>query len=82
MAIQLIMPKLGLTMTEGLLATWLVEEGQEVKKGQPLFEIETDKIVTEALAEADGILQVVEKAGSTVPVLGVVGYILTPGERA
>jgi len=75
------MPKLGLTMSEGVLVNWLAESGSRVEKGQPLFEIETDKMLTEATAEADGILHTVAVAGSTVAVLEVVGYLLDPGEE-
>jgi pyruvate dehydrogenase E2 component (dihydrolipoamide acetyltransferase) len=74
------MPKLGLTMTEGVLTSWLAENGAEVIKGQPLFEIETDKMTTEASAEADGILHTVAEAGAAVPVLALVAYLLAPGE--
>jgi pyruvate dehydrogenase E2 component (dihydrolipoamide acetyltransferase) len=81
MAFEVTMPKLGLTMTEGVLTRWLVADGAEVKKGQPIFEIETDKVVNESPADADGILRVVAQAGSTVQVMGLVGYILAPGEE-
>ena len=80
MAVEVTMPKLGLTMTEGVLVRWLVMDGAEVKQGQPIFEIETDKVVNEAQADADGILRVLVDAGATVPVMGLVGYILAPGE--
>jgi len=43
------MPKLGLTMTEGIITRWLKEEGDQVKKGELLFEIETDKINSEVV---------------------------------
>jgi pyruvate dehydrogenase E2 component (dihydrolipoamide acetyltransferase) len=80
MAVEVTMPKLGLTMTEGVLVRWLVSDGAEVKRGQPIFEIETDKVVNEAQADANGVLRVVVEAGETVPVMGLVGYILAPGE--
>lgn len=80
MAVSVTMPKLGLTMTEGVLIRWLVADRAEVKKGQPIFEVETDKVVNEAQADADGILRIVVEAGATVPVMGLVGYILAPGE--
>ena len=57
MAVEVTMPKLGLTMTEGVLTRWLVADGTGVKKGQPIFEVETDKVVNEAQADADGILR-------------------------
>jgi len=80
MSTKVVMPKLGLTMTEGLLVRWLVEDGAEIKKGQPIFEVETDKVVNEAQADVDGVLRIVVDAGSTIPVMGLVGYILAPGE--
>jgi pyruvate dehydrogenase E2 component (dihydrolipoamide acetyltransferase) len=75
------MPKLGLTMSEGVLTSWLAENGAAISKGQPLFEIETDKMTSEASAEAAGILHVVAEAGETVAVLKVVAYLLAPGEQ-
>jgi len=81
MAVKVTMPKLGLTMTEGVLIQWLVGDGTEVRKGQPIFQIETDKVVNDAQADADGILRIVVDAGATVPVMGLVGYILAPGEE-
>jgi pyruvate dehydrogenase E2 component (dihydrolipoamide acetyltransferase) len=80
MATEVTMPKLGLTMTEGTLTDWLVDDGSEVKKGQAIFEIETEKVTTEAEAPADGTLRITVQAGTTVPVTGVVGYVLAPGE--
>jgi pyruvate dehydrogenase E2 component (dihydrolipoamide acetyltransferase) len=80
MATEVTMPKLGLTMTEGTLTNWLVDDGSEVKKGQAIFEIETEKVTTEAEAPADGTLRITVQAGTTVPVMGVVGYVLAPGE--
>lgn len=81
MAVEVTMPKLGLTMSEGLLARWLVADGEHVTKGQPIFEIETDKASVEAEAAVDGVLSVAVEAGSVIPVMGVVGYILAPGEK-
>ncbi|MCZ2146887.1 MAG: hypothetical protein LC126_03830 [Bryobacterales bacterium] len=81
MPVQLTMPKLGLTMTEGVLSRWVAREGQEISKGQMLFEVETDKLVMEVEAEAGGVLHIAAEEGTTVPVLGVVGYLLTPGEE-
>jgi pyruvate/2-oxoglutarate dehydrogenase complex dihydrolipoamide acyltransferase (E2) component len=81
MAVKVVMPKLGLTMTEGVLTRWLVQNGTGVKKGQPIFEVETDKVVNEAQADADGVLRIVVDAGASVPVMGLVGYILAPGEE-
>jgi pyruvate dehydrogenase E2 component (dihydrolipoamide acetyltransferase) len=80
MAQDVIMPKMGLTMTEGLVVEWLVEDGATVTTGQPVFVAETDKVNVEVEAEADGVLVRVVEAGETVPIETVVGWILRPGE--
>lgn len=68
-AAPIVMPKLGLTMSEGLLAEWQVAPGDEVAPGQILFVVETDKIANEVQAPAAGrILEVLVAAGETVPV--------------
>jgi pyruvate dehydrogenase E2 component (dihydrolipoamide acetyltransferase) len=65
----LLMPKLGLTMTEGVLASWAVKVGTQVRTGDVLFTVETDKIATEVEARADGeILSIDVFEGETVPV--------------
>ena len=65
----IIMPKLGLTMTEGLLAEWSVAPGDEVRAGDVLFIVETDKISTEVEARGDGrIIELLVKPGETVEV--------------
>lgn len=63
------MPKLRPDMQEGVLCAWLKEEGDEVKAGEPLFEIETDKVVNQIESTESGILkkQVFEE-GDTVQV--------------
>ena len=82
MAKKVIMPKLGLTMTEGKLVEWIKKEGEEVKKGDILFRVETDKLTNDIEAMDEGILRksVVEE-GETVPCLGTVGIIGTADEN-
>ena len=76
MATDLLMPKLGLTMTEGVLLEWKARPGDAVAKGQLLYVVETDKIATEVEAESDGILEAQLIAeGETVPVGAVVGRL-------
>lgn len=66
---KITMPKLGLTMTEGTIQRWLVPEGAPVRKGEAMLEIETDKVVMEVEAPADGLLRAILKgANQTVPV--------------
>lgn len=65
----IIMPKLGLTMSEGLIAEWCVKAGDVVRAGQVLFVVETDKISNEIEAPADGtIVEVLAEVGATVAV--------------
>lgn len=82
MALNVTMPKWGLTMKEGKISKWLKSEGETVRKGEPLFEVETEKITNVVEAVADGILfQVVVSAGTTVPVGTIVAVIAEPGEK-
>ena len=66
---QLVMPKLQPEMKSGVLCAWLKDEGDEIHKGDALYEIETDKVVNQIEATESGILkrQLVEE-GDTVPV--------------
>ena len=81
MATMVYMEALSPTMEEGRLVKWLKQEGDAVKVGDALAEVETDKAVMELTARADGVLrQVSVAAGETVPVGHVVAAILAPGE--
>lgn len=81
MAQTVIMPKPGQTMEEAAIVKWHKKEGDAVKKGDVLFEIETDKAVLEAESFYDGtLLKILVREGQTVPVAAVVAYIGTPGE--
>jgi pyruvate dehydrogenase E2 component (dihydrolipoamide acetyltransferase) len=82
MAAVVVMPKLGLTMREGAVARWLVGVGEAVAEGQPLCEIETDKITTEVEAPASGVLLRRIAAGEDVPVGATIALIGHPGEEA
>jgi pyruvate dehydrogenase E2 component (dihydrolipoamide acetyltransferase) len=75
------MPKLGLTMSEGTLAEWLVGEGDDVAAGQPIFVVETDKISHEIeAAESGRIVSLLTKPGDTVAVGAVVATWTGPGQ--
>src|SRR3954464_3793833 len=75
------MPRLSDSMEEGTILKWLVEEGGEVKRGEPLVEIETDKANMTYDADTDGVLvEVVAKEGDTLPVGEVIGRIGGEGE--
>ena len=62
------MPKIGMEMTEAVLARWLVEDGAMVTKGQPLYEMETDKVTNEIESPAPGRLRRVALEGETYQV--------------
>ena len=79
-AAPLRMPKLGLTMTEGVLASWAVAVGDKVRAGDQLFAVETDKIMTEVEAQADGeILSLDAAEGEVFAVGAVLGTWTGPG---
>lgn len=82
MAKKVIMPKFGMDQEEGTVATWLKKEGDVVEKGEPILEVETDKVNMEVEANADGILAGISAGpGQTVPIGQVIAYILQPGEE-
>ena len=80
MGTTLTMPKLGLTMTEGTVVQWIVQDGEQVRKGQPLVVVMSKKITNEVEAPAPGIVRIVAKAKETRKVTEVIGFILEPGE--
>ena len=84
MPIQILMPALSPTMTEGNVASWLKNEGDSVQAGDILCEIETDKATMEVEATDEGTLaRIVAPAGTeAVPVNAVIGLILEEGEDA
>ena len=79
---QLVMPKLGLTMTEGTLVRWLKAAGDAVKQGDILFEFESDKSLLEYEAPAAGVLtEILISAGETVPCGAPVAVLTTAADR-
>jgi len=81
MATKVHMEALSPTMEEGRLVKWLKREGDAVKTGDTLAEVETDKAVMELVARADGqLIKVLAPEGTTVPVGNVVAYIGAQGE--
>lgn len=81
MASKIIMPKLGLTMTEGTVERWCKNEGDAVSAGDTIAEVATDKLTNEIQAECDGVLiKIVAHEGDSVPVKGIIGYIGAQGE--
>ena len=82
MATTVHMEALSPTMEEGRLVKWTKKEGDPVKTGETLAEVETDKAVMELVARADGsLVKIVVPEGKTVPVGAAVAYIGAPGEK-
>src|SRR5690606_11079407 len=78
---DLLMPKLGLTMTEGMLVEWNVSPVDRVTTGTTLFVVETDKVATEIDAQADGVMgDSLVQAGEAVPVGAIVARWTGPGQ--
>ena len=68
MATEVLMPKLGLTMTEGTIEEWKYKEGDAVKKGDILFSVATDKLTNDVECEEDGtLLKILLPEGETAP---------------
>ncbi len=81
MAKEVIMPKFGFTQETAQVVAWLKNEGDFVEAGDPIMEVETDKVTMEVEAPATGILSGLRvKAGDTVPVTEIIAYILGEGE--
>ena len=81
MATELLMPKLGLTMTEGTIDEWKKKEGDAVQKGEILYSVATDKLTNDVESDADGVLlKILVAEGETVPCKTLVGWIGAPGE--
>src|SRR5271170_8201372 len=75
MPIEVKVPAVGESITSGLLGVWNKPDGAYVKSGEPIFEIETDKVTAEVVAEAAGILKHLAKAGDTVQIGQIVASI-------
>ncbi|MCP4167203.1 MAG: 2-oxo acid dehydrogenase subunit E2 [Chloroflexi bacterium] len=81
MPTPVIMPKLEMSQETAVLIEWLVEEGQPVEKGEPIFEVETDKITVEVESPAGGTIAGLDaQPGDVVPVTTVIAHILAEGE--
>jgi pyruvate dehydrogenase E2 component (dihydrolipoamide acetyltransferase) len=82
MAVSIVMPALEMAQETGKIISWLKKEGDSIAKGEPIAEIETDKVVLEIEATADGVLAGVKAAaGDVVPVGQTIAWIVAPGEQ-
>ena len=80
--INVVMPKLGLTMKDGRIVKWLKTEGETIEQGKPLLEIETEKITAEVEAPASGVLRkILASEDSIVSVGELIAIITEPGEE-
>lgn len=82
MATEVVIPMLGVTVETGTIVEWMKQEGDTVEKGESLFVVEADKVVTEVESPASGVLaRILLAEGQNVPVLTVVAIITEPGEE-
>ena len=85
MIVEIKVPSVGESVTEAVLGQWFKNDGDMVKKGEPLFVIETDKVTLEVESDVDGVLKITVAEGETVAIGAVVGTIDTeaaPAEAA
>jgi pyruvate/2-oxoglutarate dehydrogenase complex dihydrolipoamide acyltransferase (E2) component len=75
MSTEIILPKLGFSMNEGSVTEWLVANGEEVKEGQPLYVLESEKSAQEIESSASGRLKILKEAGEVYPIGTVLGEI-------
>ncbi len=82
MATPIVMPSFGMYTNEGTLVNWLHANGTQVKQGEPILEIETEKAVNPVISPADGFLCHIVKVGTLIREQGLLGYVLADGETA
>jgi pyruvate/2-oxoglutarate dehydrogenase complex dihydrolipoamide acyltransferase (E2) component len=76
MAVEIVMPQAGQDLDVGTVKQWLKREGDEVKRGEPIVEVETEKISLEIEAPADGVLRrILVGDGEEAAILSVIGVI-------
>lgn len=63
---QVVMPQIGMTMTEGTIDRWIVKDGDQVEKGAPMMEITTEKLTNTIDAPASGIIRILVEEGESV----------------
>ena len=81
MAVSVVMPALEMAQETGKVISWRKREGQQVVKGEPLLEVETDKAVVEVESPGDGILSAISaREGAVIPVGQTIAWLLAPGE--
>lgn len=81
-AVDIKVPSVGESVTEAVLAQWFKQDGERVRKDEPLFVLETDKVTLEVTAPDAGVLRILAPAGSTVRIGAVVATIETAAAAA
>ncbi|MGI6224971.1 MAG: dihydrolipoamide acetyltransferase family protein [Peptococcales bacterium] len=82
MAVEVYMPKLGMTMQEGLIVCWLKEEGETVNNGEAIVEISSEKITNVVEATTDGVMgKILYTEGEVVKVGAIIAYIVEEGDE-
>jgi len=81
MATNYVMPKLAMGMNEGTVVEWLVAEGQQVERGAPLMQVETEKVAYDVEAPVAGWFHILVPAGTTVPVESVIGQFAASAQE-
>lgn len=72
---DILLPKIGFSMNEGVLAEWLAADGDTISEGQPLYALESDKSTQEVDAPASGTLRIIAEPGETYEVGALLGRI-------
>lgn len=80
MAKKIVIRRMGQTMKEGTITRWLASEGEQIKQGQPVYELEYDKASVEVESPCDGVLHIIASEGDTLPVGETVAEVLQDGE--
>ena len=72
---EVVFPKLGFSMDEGVIAEWLVADGAAIKEGQPIYVVESDKSTQEIESPASGTLKIIGRVGEVYKVGTVIGEV-------
>jgi pyruvate/2-oxoglutarate dehydrogenase complex dihydrolipoamide acyltransferase (E2) component len=75
MSSEVLLPKLGFSMNEGTIAEWLVPDGAQVKEGQPLYTIESEKSVEEIESPSSGVIRIIGAVGEVYKVGTVIAEV-------
>ena len=78
---EIYLVKVGMSMTEGMVSEWFIPDGSEVKKGELVYALETEKVNLDVDAEYDGVVKHVVEVGVTLKPGDVVGYIFEANEE-